>query len=308
MRMKCLLNCSSLIVLCMAAFHGSSASAKDGMQRGLRFDSPGVLDLAERTQKAEGALAPMMALAPYEAAKILAAPTLSEELPALRFSDDIYGCKKPSKTCSAEHEGKLIGASNGAIKRDGKRLTIVPVSAAPAIFFDWKVPTTKTADGDEEAHWYLGRLDGNGYHRVEVQFGQDAPGSFLINPQSGKIAFVHNGSDVVVPSADAAHLLTFNSLNTPLSIRVAALDAAGPSLELQCEVGKDNDRVTGQFKGWHDASSFDLVLQIPAVHSGPVRVIAMRLSRHDATWGIAAGEPERLVALGFVCHGVAAKS
>jgi hypothetical protein len=306
MRMKCLLNGSSLIVLCMAAFHGSSASAKDGMQWGLRFDSPGVLDLAERTQQIAGATAAVTALAPAEAGKILAAPTLSEEQPSLPFSDDVYGCKKPSKTCSAEHEGKLIGASNGAIKRDGKRLTIVPVSAAPAIFFDWKVPTTKTADGDEETHWYLGRLDGNGYHRVEVQFGQDAPGSFLINPQSGKIAFVHNGSDVVVPSADAAHLLTFNSLNTPLSIRVAALDAAGPSLDLQCEVGKDNDRVTGQFKGWHDASSFDLVLQIPAVNSGPVRVIATRLTQHDGAWGIAASDSERLAGIGFACHSTAA--
>jgi hypothetical protein len=286
---------SLLGMIALLAFSAFEAQAQGGAQ-GLRFNSPTVLDLAERTQKATGAVAPVTALAPAEAEKILAAPTLSEEQPSLRFSDDIYGCKKPSKACSTEHERKLIGSSNGAIQRAGKRLTIVPVSAAPAIFIDWKMATTKSADGDEETHWYLGRLDGNGYHRVEVQFGQDAPGSFLLNPQSGKISFVHNGSDVVVPAADGMHLLTFNSLNTPLSIRVAALDAAGPSLELQCEVGKDNDRVQAQFKGWHDARSFDLAIENPG-HG-----IAARVALGASGWGLATSNPAALVQIGFTCH------
>ena len=276
--------------------------------QGLRFDNPAVLDLAERSQKtASEKPVPVATLAVADSEKILAAPTLSEEQPSLRFSDDVYACKKPSKICSLEHERKLIGASSDAVKRDAKRLTIEPASAASAIFFDWQMPTTKTADGDEESHWYLGRLDGSGYHRIEVQFGHDAPGNFLINPANGKIAFVHNGSDVVVPAPDGLHLLTFNSLNLPLSVRVAALDAAGPSLELQCEVGKDSDRVTGQFKGWHDAGSFDLALQIPAAHSKLVQAIALRLTLRDGGWGAAATEPERLAAIGFACHAAAPK-
>jgi hypothetical protein len=308
MRMKSFPSPARLAMLSLAAFLAGTASAKDVTQRGLRFDSPGVLDLAERTQQVAGAAAPVTALAPAEAEKILSAPTLSEEQPSLSFSDDVYGCEKPSRDCSFEHERKLIAASNAAVKREGKRLTIVPVSGAPAVFLDWKMPTTKTADGDEETHWYLGRMSGSGYHRVEVQFGHDAPGNFLINPGSGKVTFVHNGSDVVVPAPAGKYLLTFNTLNPPLSIRVAALDAAGPRLHLQCEVGKDNDRIAGQFKGWHDAGSFDLALQIPAAHSEPVQAIAMRLTVHDGLWSVATSHPERLAATGFNCHGAPAAS
>jgi hypothetical protein len=295
-----------VILLCLVSLLAGTASAKDGVQRGLRFNSPGVLDLAERTQQVARAAVAVTALAPAETEKILAAPTLSEGQPSLSFSDDVYGCTKPSRDCSLAHERKLIQASADAVKRDDKRLTIAAASAAPAIFLDWKMPTTRTADGDEETHWYLGSMPGNGYHRVEVQFGHDAPGSFLINPASGKVAFVHNGSDVVAPAPDGKYLLTFNSLNPPLSIRVAALDATGPRLALQCEVGKDNERVQGQFKGWHDAGSFDLALQIPAAHSELVQAIVVRATQRGGGWSIAVSEPDRLAAIGFVCHGSAA--
>lgn len=286
---------------------GAAATAQAKGSEGLRFDSPGVLDLAERSQKVVGAAISTGVLAPAEAEKILAAPTFSEEQPSLAFSDDVFACKKPSRACSLEHESKLIAASNAAIKRDDKRLMIVTASGAPAVFIDWKIPESRTADGDEETHWYLGRMPGGGYHRVEVQFGHDAPGNFLVNPANGKMAFVHNGADLVAPAPDGLHLLTFITLNPPLSVRLAALDAVGPSLELQCEVGKDNERVSGQFKGWHDARSFDLVLQIPAMHSAPARVFAMRLTWHDATWTIAAAEPGRLAAIGFACYAATAK-
>ena len=76
-----------------------------------------------------------------------------------------------------------------------------------------KVDQVVVADGDEETHWYLGTLPGSRYQRVEVQFGHDAPGNFLVNPQSGKVAFVHNGADLVAPSPDGMLLVTWNALN-----------------------------------------------------------------------------------------------
>jgi hypothetical protein len=304
--MKSFFGRMQLATLCTAMLLVATSFAKDSAQRGLRFDSPGVLDLAERTQQVAGAVVPVTALVPAEIEKILAAPTFSEEQPSLSFSDDVYGCTKPSRDCALAHERKLIGASD-AVKREDKRLTIAPASAAPAIFLDWEMPTTRIADGDEETHWYLGTLQGSAYHRVEVQFGHDAPGNFLINPASGKAAFVHNGSDVVVPAPDGMYLLTFNTLNPPLSVRVAALDATGPSLALQCEVGKGNDRVAGRFKGWHDARSFDLVLQIPAARSKLMQAIAARVTLHDGAWSIAASEPDGISAIGFTCRSAVAK-
>ena len=291
------------VALISAVMMASGTAFAAGADRGLRFDSPGVLDLAERAQKVEGGKpAPVTALAGAESAKILAAAAVGEDPPALKFSDDEFGCKKPTRQCSLDHERVLIAASGGAVKRDGKRLVITPAAGAAATFIDWKMPTTKTADGDEETHWYLGRLAGSGYQRVEVQFGQDAPGNFLINPQSGKVAFVHNGADLVAPSPDGKLLVTFNALNPPLSIRVAALDATGPRLVLQCEATANDDHSQPVFKGWHDSTSFDLVVDVRGGQEKPAHGLAIRAIQDGAGWRLAATDPARLSAMGFTCH------
>ncbi|QBB71454.1 hypothetical protein ELE36_14410 [Pseudolysobacter antarcticus] len=275
--------------------------AGDGVGTGLRFNSAAVLDLAERTQKIGGTAIPRIALTQADADAILAASAISEETPPLDFSDDLYGCKMPSKTCSQQHEKKLIEVAGSTVKRDGKYLTITSPSGAVASFVDWTHAGTQTADGDEETHWYLGHLDGSNYHRIEVQFGHDAPGDFLVNPQSGKVAFVHNGSDVAALAPDGKQLLTFNTLNPPLSIRIAALDSSGPRVVLQCEASKGGDNVTARFKGWHDARSFDLAIEIRAARSKLVQKIAARITQSDAGWNIATTNPEPLETTGFAC-------
>jgi hypothetical protein len=290
------------VAMIFAVAMASGMAIATGADRGLRFNSPGVLDLAEPAQKIEGGNpVPVAALGGAEAAKILATAAVGEDPPALKFSDDEFGCKKPARQCSLDHERKLLDAASATVKRDGKHLLITPVAGAAANFIDWTMPTTKTADGDEETHWYLGRLAGSGYERVEVQFGHDAPGNFLINPQSGKVAFVHNGADLVVPSPDGKLLMTFNALNPPLSIRVAALDANGPRLALQCETPANDDRSRPVFKGWHDAASFDLTIEMGDrdERSPP---IAVRTTLAASSWRAAASEPARLARIGFVCR------
>ncbi len=287
-----------LLSLCVSCT--GTAHAKDAPHAGLRFDSRDVFNLADRTQTLKaGRDAPATSLSAAESKKILTAPTLDETTPALGFSDDEFGCKPPSPICSLAHERILIDATEAAVKREGKRLTITPTSGMPAIFVDWMMATTKTADGDRTTHAYLGRLKGSGYHRVEVQFDQDAPGDFLINPATGATAFVHSGSDIVTPAPDGMHLLTFNALNPPFSLRVAALDAAGPRLALTCSVKADSPAIV-QFKGWHDASSFDLAL-LPAGAIGE-EIIALRLMKDAQGWRVASFDPERIAAVAFVCR------
>ncbi len=290
-----------LAALVLCASIATVAQAKVEPGQGLRFNSAGVLDLAERTQKISGETAQVIALDVTEAAKIIAAPTLGEDQATLPFSDDVYHCQKPSKACSQESERKLIDASAGAVKRDDKQVSVAAAAAAPAIFVDWNVPVSKSADGDAETHWYLGRLAGNGYQRVEVQFGHDAPGSFLINPANGKIAFVHNGSDVVALSQDGTQLVTLNTLNSPLSLRVAALDGAGPRLVAQCDTSNENDHVDVRFKGWHDAHGFDFVLEVQPDPNKPARRIALRLTQDGAAWKLATSDHVPLIAMGFAC-------
>jgi hypothetical protein len=298
--------CSRIVPLRLAAFVlcsliATAVQARVEAAEGLRFNSAGVLDLAERTQKISGDTAQVVALDVTEAAKIIAALTLGEDQATLPFSDDVYHCQKPSKACSQESERKLVDASAGAVKRDGKQLSVASAATAPAVFVDWNVPVSKSADGDAETHWYLGRLAGNGYQRVEVQFGHDAPGSFLINPANGKIAFVHNGSDVVAPSPDGALLVTLNTLNSPLSLRVATLDSAGPRMIAQCDTSNENDHAEIHFKGWHDAHSFDFVLEVQHDPNKPARRIALRLTQDSIGWKLATSDHVPLISMGFAC-------
>lgn len=279
----------------LVALESFQATAAAERARGLRFDSPGVLDLAQRSTKASGDAAAVVALADADAAAIFAAPAIGEDPPALAFSEDVFGCGEKGPRCLAEHEKALIAASDGRVARAGKRLV-----AGGAEFVDWSEAATKSADGDAETHWYLGRLDGSGYLRIEVQFGHDAPGNFLVNARTGKVAFVHNGADLVAPSPDGGRLLTWNALNPPLSLRVAALDAAGPRIVLACAAVEGNERLTPVFKGWHDSSAFDLVVEIGEQGKSMAR-LALRISGQGGRWQVAASDEARLARIGLHC-------
>ena len=274
--------------------------AKSAPDRGLRFDSPGVLDLAQRSAKLDaGKRVAVDALPPADVSSILTAAPITEETPLqLGFSEDDFGCKGGAASCMKEHEAKLIAQADGAVKRIDKRL-VVAGAGQPAIFVDWNQAETKSADGDQETHWYLGRMAGNGYHRVEVQFGHDAPGNFLLNPKNGKIAFVHNAADIVSVTPDGKYLFTFNTLNPPLSLRVAQLDAAGPKLVLACGARVDDDKTSAEFKGWRNASAFDLVVHVGGAAAG--HDVALRVTNADSSWKAAASDAAQLAAAGFSC-------
>src|SRR5678816_1582993 len=141
--MHMLRNVLPFVVLASACAIARAAD-KPGADRGLRFNSPGVLDLAERSlQVVDGHPVPVTALSDADAQMILAAPAIGEEPLALAFSDDVFGCSKPSRKCSAEGERKLLGAPGATAKRDGKRLTVMSASGASAAFVDWEMATTR---------------------------------------------------------------------------------------------------------------------------------------------------------------------
>jgi len=288
-----------LILAASALLASATFAAGRDTARGQRFSSPGVLDLAQHAQLLKGKAIPVDALDAGLAQQILAAPTLDQEHATLPFSDYLFACPAESKTCVAQHEQNLIAASTGVVRREQLRLVIKPASARAVTYIDWAEPTTKTADGDSETHWYLGTLPGSGFHQVEVQFGHDAPGSFLINPKNGKTAFVHSGSDIVALSPDKMRLVTFNPDNAPLTLRVAALDESGPRIEVEC-TAREDDRATAQFKGWRNAHGFDLLVQ--PEKSGATESISLRVAQSNGTWSVAVADAKRLAESGFVCR------
>ncbi len=265
--------------------------------RGMRFDSAGVLDLAQPQSLAAGVDVPTSPLDDADASKIIAMPTLSQEQATMPFSDDAFACQPASTACSSKHEAALVTSSGGIAKRSGSRLTV-----ALANFVDWKLPESKSADGDGETHWFLGTLKGSGYARVEVQFEHDSPGSFLINPANGHAAFVHNGSDVVALSPDGARVVTFDADNAPTALRIAELDAKGPTLSLQCAGKSDVANARLEFKGWRDARTADFALVTHGARNRLAQATAMRLAKSEAGWRIATANTDRLAAIGFSCH------
>ena len=292
------MRCEQYLAVAVLVLLAAGATAKNPPDRGLRFDSPGVLDIAQRPLKnpPQKALA-IDVLDASAAAAIVAAPVIGTDPPQLKFSEDEFGCKDGVRQCAQTREAKLLAAADGTVKRIDRRLVIAAAAGQPAVFVDWTQAETKSADGDSETHWYLGRMAGNGYHRVEVQFGHDAPGDFLINPRSGKMAFVHNGADLAAPSPDGLHLVAANAENPPLSVRVASLDASGPRLDLVCAAREQDARSAAVFKGWKDANTFDLAIDA----DGAKKSIALRATRSGDAWHLAAGDPAALSAAGIAC-------
>ena len=270
--------------------------------RGLRFDSPGVLNISAEKVSVSGPLVSAAALDAIDASSITAAPKLSDDASTLPFSGDVFGCGAKATDCMTKNEAKRIAESGGAAKRDDKRLTLTPSKGAPVVFADWKDIVTKSIDGDGETHWYLGALKGSGYQRVEVQFFHDSPGSFLVNPANGKSLFVHNGSDVSSLSPDGQYLLNYDDLDAPLTVRIASLDANGPAMTLQCKGPTADEGPHFEFKGWHDAASADLALVGQAERSKLAHATAVRLRHTAAGWEIATDHPEILKEVGFSCQ------
>jgi hypothetical protein len=235
-----------------------------------------------------------------ESAAILALPVPTDAQLTLPFSDELFACKPPVNACVQQHEAGLIKDTNGSVVRESKQLRIVTTSGTHVDFRDWSQTGSPNSDGDGEVHWYLGTLAGNAYHRVEVQFEQDSPGSFLVNPRNGKTAFVHNGDDVVAMAPDGAQLVTFNALNPPFNLRVAALDATGPTVQLQCSASQDSPQMDILFKGWQGPRRFALVLKSKDAEAATS--LAMQASLADSGWSYAVSEVALLEHIGMGCR------
>jgi hypothetical protein len=244
-----------------------------------RFDDADVLNLSAPERLAQPSRpVPGGALTPDQAQKILAAAKLDTDAPGqIPYSGD-YDDKVRAQ------ERLLITGEGNSVQRTGKQLTIKPTAGKSLSFRDWTQGGGTTGDGDSERFVYAGRIGASGYHRVEVLFGQDSPGSFLVNPASGKTAFVHNGSDVAALSGDGKTLLAFDPLNAPYLLVIAALDAAGPTIELQCRTADGAKVAAGSFKGWSGDNAFAVVYSLAPGTNAASRDIPVRFDRGEQGW------------------------
>ncbi len=252
---------------------------------GYRFNAPEVLNLSSSDAPLtlpQGREVPRHGLDP-KAAEAISKRAVSEvdspfQLPLL----GVEGKQARSR------ERLLIAPQRPAVQRSGRRLTITPISGRPVAFEDWAAPPNLRIEGDGEKFLYAGRMSGSGYHRVEVQYEHDSPGSYLVNPVSGKVAHAHNGSDVVVLSPSGGRILVFDTLNPPFALAVASLGRTGPTLELLCRFTLETDRVRAHagFVGWQDDKAFELLFTPEATTGIAPAVIPARLEMTGDDWQV----------------------
>ncbi|MDR3414882.1 MAG: hypothetical protein P4L83_01735 [Nevskia sp.] len=273
---------------------------------GYRFEAPDVLDLSTvqpLLPLEQGDPIAAVPLAADIATAILAAPEVGNEapgqVPMLDGSDKV----------ARKQEQARIAAESTAVRRAGKTLTIDTGAAGPVKFSDHGSSSRDAADG--ELFLYAGRIGAASYHRVEERFLADVPGSYLMNPASGRMVFAPNGSYVVQLSPDGRWLLSMSPGDTHVLLVVMALAADGPGLALVCRSATTNGALAA-FKGWYDARSLDLVLTPLVLAPGkpgqgaaallPSEPIPVRLALDDQGWHPQTPDPKALERIGYTCR------
>ncbi|MGO9611454.1 MAG: hypothetical protein ACLPX5_00245 [Dissulfurispiraceae bacterium] len=259
-----------------------------------KFDSPSVLFLGtNRPNTVHPRSHPVQhVLLPRDAAlAIVSAPDLDWDSPEVLS----YGA-------NTEKERSLISVEKQGVRRAGKRLTITPALGSPVAFTNWSDPGGPQREGDGAKYFYAGRFGRLKYYRVEDRLEHDSPGSYLINPANGKMAYAHQGDDIVALSPDGIHLLVFNPLNLQedRALTVVSLSVEGPTIDLRCVFNRRNPYdVSMSFKGWHNPDSFDIVFNFKESSAEPIPV-RIELGRQ----GYVVAVPDRLrleKEIGFMC-------
>jgi len=267
----------------------------------LQFDSPRVLDLSgalSENSRLKLAKRPMtIETVNQQTGSVV---SVLERGDVSRGDPGVLGAMAPKKS-----EAQRIASSRGVAKRNGKTLTLKSAVGRPFRFLDWAKPATDDADADEEHYIYAGKLKGLGYHKVDVHFGHDAPGSFFVHPRSGKALFVHTESDLASLSGDRRRLLVMNSgLNPPFGLAVTVLADSGPVVRVHC-LADSTARVIPAFRGWHaePATGFDLTLVVRQAEGAEVyEIMPLRFILLNNEWRGLALDADRLANLtGLSC-------
>lgn len=187
-----------------------------------------------------------------------------------------------------EAEHAALAAGGVPIRRDGGVLTVTPASGPPIVLTDWTDPGSSSAEGDSRRYAYVGRVAG--LLRIEVQYGHDAPGSYLVDPLDGDVAYLHNGGRVA--ALDGATVATFDELNEPHRLVIARL-GGDTAIALECRF---DTRIPATGCGY-------LVPGLFALQWNAATPVAMTVRHDDHGWRLIANGDA--AALAATCRSVA---
>ena len=267
----------------------------------LTFDSKRVLDLSGALRETARKKFTTRPVDIDTASKQTGSVAAVLERPELRRGDpNVMGA-----TAQKPGEARRIASRRSAVSRKGALLTIESRKGEDFRFRDWSKAASQDADGDEESFVYAGMLKGTGYHKVDIHFGHDSPGTFLVHPRSGKLLFVHSEDDLASLSEDRSRLFVMNNgLNPPFGFLLATLRDDGPAVRLHC-MSDGNRRIVPSFRGWHasPAVGFDLLLIVRQEGEPEVyEALPLRFLYLNNEWRALVPDAERLLqATGLGC-------
>jgi hypothetical protein len=175
-------------------------------------------------------------------------------------------------TLNYKRENALISAQKGIVTRSGRSLKIKRGTLSPIVFKD-ALPKRGDA-GDDERFVYAGLLGSTGYHRVEVNYKHDVPGTYFLRTDTDAMFYVHNGEYVPLLTKNGLMIIFGNSPTPPFGIIIVNLTGSKPKIQLQCvshsATNDDvfegwNNKVTSSLIAWRDLpeAMFDILLDIP---------------------------------------------
>jgi len=200
-------------------------------------------------------------------------------------------------------EKTQISRQQGAVTRSGKILAIKRQSAPPFEFKDYYKLGNKNQEGDSQKYIYAGLLGSTGYHKIEVEYMHDSSGTYFVNPNVDSILYAHTSDHSAFLSESNRILIINNSINPPFGLVITRLSKAAHKIELHCISNANseskqrsqfegwNNKINGEFKGWHESPEigFDLLIKLPniglnAEHNSDV--IPIQFSFYSEKWHI----------------------
>jgi hypothetical protein len=199
----------------------------------------------------------------------------TDELPGrIGYSSDDAAARR-------QNEASALASTGGRVARKGKQLSVSPARGATLHFVDYEQKGTAEADGDAIVYTFDGTLAKTRLWRVEVHYQHDAPGSWLIDPETGVSLFVHNGGQTTAVSNDGRWLFNAEPYNAPF--RVTLTDLADPAFpnRVDCRVTQ------ATAAGTLGACGFDADGGVGLSWAGDAKVAYRLLPGKDGHWSLA---------------------
>lgn len=193
-------------------------------------------------------------------------------------------------------EVALTSSLSKLISRSGGTLTVSITKGKSLRFIDQHITT---GDGYSELYKYAGTIPQMRLHQIDVSYSNDAPGSFIINAESGRALYVH-GSDLTSISNSGERLFVMNDgLNPPFGFLVSSLTSDTHGIEIECaSTGGGIAKIIPFFKGWHadPYTGFDIVI-LSKTEKSTYEAIPIRVSQRLGKWHVSVPNPQRFTQL-----------